>query len=121
MNRKSLWIGSSILVLTIVSGLAVSEQDRYTLKLPGGVAFSDFKGYGDWQLISSAETDDRMKVILGNPTIIAAYKSGIPGNGKPFPDGSMNVEAGSGCPPPRFVASCGLSTTVLFLKWALTY
>jgi len=41
-----------------------------------------------WQLISSAKTDDRMKVILGNPTIIAAYKSGIPGNGKPFPDGS---------------------------------
>jgi hypothetical protein len=67
------------------------------------------------------KTDDRMKVILGNPTIIAAYKSGIPGSGKPFPDGSMNVEAGSGCPPPRFVASCGLSTTVLFLKWALTY
>jgi hypothetical protein len=29
-----------------------------------------------------------MKVILGNPTIIAAYKSGIPANGKPFPDGS---------------------------------
>src|SRR5580692_4191511 len=88
MNRKSLWIGSSILVLTIVSGLAVSRQDRYTLKLPGGVAFADFRGYGDWQLISSAETDDRMKVILGNPTIIAAFKAGIPGNGKPFPEGS---------------------------------
>jgi hypothetical protein len=53
----------------------------------------------DWQLISSAETDDRMKVILGNPTIIAAYKSGIPGNGKPFPDGSKiaKVRAGGPC------------------------
>jgi len=65
-----------------------SPQDKYALKLPGGVAFSDFKGYEEWQLISSAKTDDRMKVILGNPTIIAAFKSGIPGNGKPFPEGS---------------------------------
>jgi hypothetical protein len=70
------------------AGLAISAQDRYTLKLPDGVSFSDFRGYGDWQLISSAVTDDRMKVILGNPTIIAAFKSGIPGNGKPFPEGS---------------------------------
>src|SRR5271163_4619774 len=67
---------------------AVNAQDKYTLRLPDGLAFSDFRGYEDWQLISSAKTDDRMKVILGNPTIIAAYKSGIPGNGKPFPEGS---------------------------------
>jgi hypothetical protein len=74
--------------LAALGSLALSAQDRYTLKLPDGIPFSDFKGYGDWQLISSAETDDRMKVILGNPTIIAAFKSGIPGNGKPFPEGS---------------------------------
>jgi Cytochrome P460 len=67
---------------------AAGIEDKYTLRVPGGLAFSDFKGYEDWQLISSAKTDDRMKVILGNPTIIAAYKSGIPGNGKPFPEGS---------------------------------
>lgn len=66
----------------------MSAQDKWSLKLAGGVPFSDFKGYGDWQLISSSKTDDRMKVILGNPTIIAAFKSGIPGNGKPFPEGS---------------------------------
>ena len=29
-----------------------------------------------------------MAAILGNPTMIKAYESGIPGNGKPFPDGS---------------------------------
>jgi hypothetical protein len=89
MNRKGMWVmGTIMLALAVVCGAAVSEQDRYTLKLPGGVSFSEFKGYGDWQLISSAETDDRMKVILGNPTIIAAFKAGIPGNGKPFPEGS---------------------------------
>jgi hypothetical protein len=26
--------------------------------------------------------------MVANPTMIAAYKAGIPGNGKPFPDGS---------------------------------
>ena len=58
-----------ILALAVVSGAAISGQDRYTVKLPNGLSFSEWKGYGDWQLISSAETDDRMKVILGNPTI----------------------------------------------------
>jgi len=89
MNRKSkLIVAAMVFGLAVVSGVAISAQDKYTLKLPNGLAFSDFKGYEDWQLISSAETSDRMKVILGNPTIIAAFKSGIPGNGKPFPDGS---------------------------------
>lgn len=89
MNGKSMLIVATVaLVLAIVSGVAISAQDKYTLKLPDGVAFSDWKGYEDWQLISTSKTDDRMKVILGNPTIIAAFKSGIPGNGKPFPEGS---------------------------------
>jgi Cytochrome P460 len=75
-------------VLAQSAGPGVPALKKYTLQVPDGLSFSDFKGYGDWQLISSSKTDDRMKVILGNPTIIAAYKSGIPGNGKPFPDGS---------------------------------
>ena len=88
MIRKSVWtIAGMTLAVAVVSGAAVT-QDRYALQLPGGVAFGDFKGYGDWQLISTSKTDDRLKVILGNPTIIAAFKSGIPGNGKPFPDGA---------------------------------
>jgi hypothetical protein len=87
MNGKGIVI-TMVLVLAVVSGVAVSAQDKYTLKLSNGLAFSDWKGYEDWQLISSSKTDDRLKVILGNPTIIAAFKSGIPGNGKPFPDGS---------------------------------
>jgi hypothetical protein len=89
MNGTSKWIvAAMVLALAVVNGVAMSAQDKYTLKLPDGLVFSDFKGYEDWQLISSSKTDDRMKVILGNPTIIAAFKSGIPGNGKPFPEGS---------------------------------
>jgi len=89
MGRKSvLMVAAMVLSFAVVSGVAISAQDKYTVRLPDGVAFSDFKGYEDWQLISTSKTDDRMKVILGNPTIIAAFKSGIPGNGKPFPEGS---------------------------------
>src|SRR3979411_3562302 len=78
-GRSMLIVAAMALVLAILSGVAISAQDKYTLRVPDGLAFSDFKGYEDWQLISSAKTDDPMKVILGNPTIIAAYKSGIRG------------------------------------------
>ena len=89
MNGKSnLIVATMALALAVVGAAATPTQDKYTLKLPNGLAFSDWKGYEDWQLISSSKTDDRLKVILGNPTIIAAFKSGIPGNGKPFPEGS---------------------------------
>ena len=89
MNRKSIvMIGITTVWLAVLGGLAISAQDKYTVKVPGGLAFSDFKGYEDWQFVSMSQTDDRLKVILANPTMIAAYKVGIPGNGKPFPDGS---------------------------------
>ena len=89
MNGKSnLIVATMVLSLAVVGAVATPTQDKYTLKLPNGLAFSDWKGYEDWQLISSSKTDDRLKVILGNPTIIAAFKSGIPGNGRPFPEGS---------------------------------
>ena len=87
-SKWMLIVATTVLALAVVGSAAISAQDKYELKLPGGILFSDFRGYGDWQLISVAKTDDRMKAILGNPTIIAAFKSGIPGNGKPFPEGS---------------------------------
>src|SRR5262249_10483903 len=69
-------------------GAALSAQDKYALISPSGIAFADFKGYEDWSVVSTARTDEVLKVIVANPTMIAAYKAGIPGNGKPFPDGS---------------------------------
>ncbi len=68
------------------------DKDKYSLKSPSGIAFSDFRGYEDWAVISSARTDERLKVIVGNPTMVKAFKTGIPGNGQPFPDGSMVVK-----------------------------
>ena len=68
------------------------DKDKYSLKSPGGIAFSDFRGYEDWADVSSSRTDDRLKVIVANPTMIKAFKAGISGSGQPFPDGSMIVK-----------------------------
>ena len=65
------------------------DKDKYSLVSPGGIAFSDFRGYEDWADVSSARTDEILKVIVANPAMIKAYKAGLPGNGQPFPDGSM--------------------------------
>ena len=40
-------------------------------------------------MVSSARTDEVLKVIVANPTMIKAFKAGAPANGEPFPDGSM--------------------------------
>jgi hypothetical protein len=92
MNRKSMLaigvIGATMVWLAVLGGVAVSAQDKYTVKVPGGLAFSDFRGYEAWQAISMSRQEKVVAVILGNPAMIAAYQAGIPGNGKPVPDGA---------------------------------
>jgi len=78
-----------IAVSLVVSGsMARAAQDKYTVKVPNGLAFSEFRGYEGWQTVAISHDDKVMAVILANPVMITAYQSGIPGNGKPFPDGS---------------------------------
>jgi hypothetical protein len=82
-------IASLVIVLALLAvGIAFAAQDKYTLRVPNGLAFSDFKGYETWPVVSVAQTDEVLKVIVANPTMINAYRAGIPGNGKPFPNGS---------------------------------
>jgi len=95
-------IGSLTIVATAVAVLAVvgvvvlyaqsQDKGKYSLVSPGGIALSDFRGYEDWADVSSARTAEILKVIVANPTMINAYKAGIPGNGQPFPEGSMIVK-----------------------------
>ena len=89
MNRKSiLMIGITAVSLAVLAELAISAQDKYTVKVPGGLAFSDFRGYEGWQAISISRNAKVEALILGNPAMIDAYRAGIPGNGKPVPDGA---------------------------------
>src|ERR1700690_4488617 len=93
MDRKSkLTIAIVSAVLAVLGAAAVYAQEKYSLKTPSGIAFSDFRGYEDWSVVSSARTDEVLKVIVANPAMIKAYKAGIPGNGQPFPEGSMIVK-----------------------------
>ena len=84
-NRVRAFIGA---VLLVVAGLALAAQDKYTLNVPGGLAFAEFNGYESWQVISISRNPKVMAATVGNPAMIDAYRAGIPGNGKPFPDGA---------------------------------
>ena len=83
-------------LLAILGGAVLyaqgQDKDKYSLRSPGGIAFSDFRGYEDWSVVSSARTEEVLKVIVANPAMIKAYKAGVPGNGQPFPQGSMIVK-----------------------------
>ena len=96
------------LVLAVVSGTAVTAQDKYAVQVPGGLTFSEFRGYETWQIVSVSHpaggegmsTNELLNVIVANPVMINAYRAGIPGNGKPFPDGSKSakIQCGRSCP-----------------------
>ena len=87
MNSR-LTIGIATLWLGTLAGVAMSAQDKYAVKVPGGLALSEFRGYESWETISLSHNERFLGVILGNPAMIEAYRAGIPGNGKPFPDGA---------------------------------
>jgi cytochrome P460 len=77
------------LMLAVIGCMAFAQQqDKYSLKVPGGLAFSEFRGYESWQVIATSQNEKVVAVILGNPAMIEAYQAGIPGNGKPFPNGA---------------------------------
>jgi hypothetical protein len=85
-------LATCLAVIVAVSAAAVafsmSGPDKYTLKVPNGLAFSEFKGYEDWPVVAISENGGLISVILGNRAMIDAYRAGAPGNGKPFPDGA---------------------------------
>ena len=78
----------TIAMLAALGGVVLAAQDKYTVQVPNGLAFSDFRGFEDWQTVAVSQAGDLIEVILANPVMIDAYKAGVPGNGKPFPDGS---------------------------------
>ena len=88
MKSRSIPVITIAALLAALGGMALAAQDKYTLQVPNGLAFSDFRGYESWEVVSVAQTEEVLNVIVANPTMIDAYRAGVPGNGKPFPDGS---------------------------------
>jgi hypothetical protein len=81
-------IATTATLLAVLGTMALGAQDKYTLSVPGGLAFSEFRGYEGWQVVATSQNEKLVAVILANPVMIDAYLAGIPGNGKPFPDGA---------------------------------
>ena len=79
----------SAVMLAALGSIALAAQDKYTVQVPDGLAFSEFRGYEHWEIVAASQSEEMIDVILANPTMIAAYKAGVPGNGQKFPDGSM--------------------------------
>ena len=76
-------------VVAVFGGRAISAQDKYTVQVPNGLAFSEFRGYEDWQVVAVSQSGDLIEVIVANPVMNEAYRAGgLPGIGKHFPDGS---------------------------------
>jgi len=77
-----------VILLGFLGSIALAAQDKYTLQVPNGLALSDFRGYENWEDVAVSQTETGIKVIVANPTMMAAYRDGLPADGKLFPDGS---------------------------------
>ena len=97
MKSRSMPVITIVASLAALGGIALAAQDKYTVQVPNGLALSECRGYEDWPAVAvshpestmtSEHPDDKLNVIVANPAMIEAYRAGIPGNGKPFPDGS---------------------------------
>jgi hypothetical protein len=89
-------------VLVAFGGMAFAQQNKDTVQVPGGLALSECAGYEDWPAVnvshpdssmgSEADPDEKLNLTVANPTMMEAFRAGIPGNGKPFPDGSKTLK-----------------------------
>jgi cytochrome P460 len=75
------------IALGLSDGRAISAQDKYTVAVPEGLAFAEFRGFETWTTVAVSQSGNKIEVILANPAMIEAYLAGAPGNG-PFPDGA---------------------------------
>ena len=92
MKRKGVVIAIAAASLVTAGGVAIAQQNKDTVAVPGGLALSEFKGYEKWQVIGASQSGNIIDVIVGNPQMIAAFESGLPAEGKKIPDGARMVK-----------------------------
>src|ERR1039457_6926164 len=89
MKRRSIGVVVFVGVfLSVLAALAMAAQDKYAVKVPNGLSFSEFRGYEAWQVVSISQNGNLIAAILADPVMIKAFLAGVPGNGKPFPEGA---------------------------------
>ena len=74
LTRRSVLATSATagIALSVFGGITLAQQDKYTVQTPNGLAFSEFRGYEDWQVVAVSQTEDLLKVEVANPVMIAA-------------------------------------------------
>jgi len=110
MNRKRRFttglVGAAFATL---AATAIYAQDKYSVKVPNGLAFVEFRGYETWEVVSVSQSGEMIEVILANPVMIKAFQAGLPAEGKFFPDGSKmakihwNAKKSAEAPAPTLV------------------
>lgn len=101
--------GVTVAIVLAIGGEAISAQNKYTVRVPDGLSFAEFKGFEDWATVAVSQTGDLIEVILANPVMIKAYRAGAPANGKAFPNGSKmakihwNKKTSTEAPAPTIV------------------
>ena len=91
-RTSSLSIVTIAVSLAVLGSIGLAAQDKYTVKVPNGLALSEFRGYENWQDVAVSQTETSLKAIVANPAMMDAYRKGVPGNGKKFPEGSKIVK-----------------------------
>jgi len=74
-----------LVLLAVLGNIAVAQQDRFTLQVPNGLAFSEFRGYETWQDVAVSQTETSLKVIAANTAMIDAFRGGTPATASFFP------------------------------------
>ena len=69
-------VSLAVSVLAVLGSGAISAQDtgqaKYSVRVPNGLAFSEFRGYEGWQTVSISQNEKLIAVILANPVMINA-------------------------------------------------
>src|ERR1700740_1039245 len=76
---------ATLALLAALGGVAFAAQDRYSLQVPGGLAFSEFKGYEEWQVMSISHNGDKLALIVGNPAMMWCKRTEPLYTDKPVP------------------------------------
>lgn len=117
---KKLFSVILLVLLAAVGTIALAAEDRYTVKVPNGLAFSDFRGYENWKNVAVSQTETSLKIIAANDAMIDAYRQGVPGHGKTFPEGAKIVKiewsAKRSSESPYFVMVPDMLKTVSFIE-----
>jgi len=92
MSIQSVLVIIVAVILVVFGGIALATQDKYAVQVPGGLSLSECRGYEEWPAVAVSHPEDKINMIVANQVMIEAYLAGVPGNGKPFPDGAKTVK-----------------------------